>query len=174
MPGKIEGRRWRGRQRMRWFHGITDSMDIAFSNLQELVMDRQARRASIHGVTKSRTRLSDWTELNWTEWLYNIQLKTSRGAPFLSPSDVYVRSFLYLLYTLIKPYYTKLWAISLVSGPGLNSSPLEAKNSGVFSWFSNNLPHRSSGTLSDLIPWIYLSVPVYNHKGFNLGHNWMV
>jgi len=64
MSGKIEGRRGRGRQRTKWLDSITDSIDMSLSKLWEIVKDREARCAAVHGVTKSQTLLRDWTELN--------------------------------------------------------------------------------------------------------------
>ena len=73
--GKIKGRKRRGQQRMRLFDGISDSMDMSLSKLRELVLDREAWCAAVHGVTKSRAWLSDWTELNSTDTWINIHRK---------------------------------------------------------------------------------------------------
>ena len=70
MLGKVEGRKRRAQQRIRWLDGITDLMDMRLSRLRELVMVRESWRVAVHGVAKSRTQLSDWTELNWTQLLF--------------------------------------------------------------------------------------------------------
>ena len=133
MLGKIEGSRRRGLQKTGWLDGFADSMDMGLGGLQELVMDSEAWRAAVHGVAKSRTWLSDWTELNW-KWymmwsLYSYASLPSMRLHWEVRSFSHFKNCLEWNYCLRSQYYSNIKFISL-----LNTHTFLKRHGNIFIW----------------------------------------